>query len=155
MECLFCHPPPDECTDEAINLLVRNSKPCHRPFSRQVYRSVMRGAAPFACQFLWTFEPHFDGHLGPAWLSARIPIGDQWRPCMLLITGKVNFCHGVWALLRRSRVVRWCLRVPANGILLPVSIPARSVWPVVAHVQECCRVVCLDVGASDFRNFLD
>ena len=36
MECLFCHPPPEECTDEAINLLVGDSKPCHRPFSRQV-----------------------------------------------------------------------------------------------------------------------
>ena len=27
MECLFCHPPPEECTDEAVNLLVGNCKP--------------------------------------------------------------------------------------------------------------------------------
>ena len=43
--------------------------------------------------------------------------------CMLLISDNVNFCRGLWALLRRSRVVRRCLRVPANGSLLPLSIP--------------------------------
>ena len=30
-----------------------------------------------------------------------------------------------------------------------------SAWPVVAHVQELLPSGCLDVGASDFRNFLD
>ena len=36
MECLFCHPPLEECTDEAVNLLVRDCKPRHRPFPRQI-----------------------------------------------------------------------------------------------------------------------
>ena len=36
MECFFCHPPPEECTDEAVNLLVGDCKPRHGPFSRQV-----------------------------------------------------------------------------------------------------------------------
>ena len=35
-ECLFCNPPPEECTDETINLLAGDSKPRHRPFPRQV-----------------------------------------------------------------------------------------------------------------------
>ena len=62
VECLFCHPPPEECTDEAINLLVGNSKSRHRPFSMASHcRSVMGGAAHFARQLLWPFEPHFDG----------------------------------------------------------------------------------------------
>ena len=42
---------------------------------------------------------------------------------IFLITGNVNFSHSVWALLRRSRVVRWCLRVPANGSYRLLSIP--------------------------------
>ena len=36
IECLFCHSPPEECADKAVDLLVGNSKPRHRPFSRQV-----------------------------------------------------------------------------------------------------------------------
>ena len=38
----------------------------------------MRGAAHFVHQLLWPFEPHFDSRMGPAWLSAQIPAGDQW-----------------------------------------------------------------------------
>ena len=34
--------------------------------------------------------------------------------CMPLITGNINFCHGVRALLHRAWVVRRCLGVPAK-----------------------------------------
>ena len=36
MGCLFCHPPPEERTDEAIDLLAGDSKSRHRPFPRKV-----------------------------------------------------------------------------------------------------------------------
>ena len=36
MECLFSHSPPEECADKAVDLLVGDSKPRHRPFSGQV-----------------------------------------------------------------------------------------------------------------------
>ena len=42
----------------------------------------MRGAAHFVRQLLWPFEPHFDSRIGPAWLSAQIPVGDQWQQCL-------------------------------------------------------------------------
>ena len=32
----------------------------------------MRGVARFVRQLLWPFEPHVDGRIGPAWLSASI-----------------------------------------------------------------------------------
>ena len=43
MECLFCHLPPEECTGKAVNLLVGNCKPCHRPFPRQVTAQIPVG----------------------------------------------------------------------------------------------------------------
>ena len=36
VERFFCYPPPEECTDKAVNLLVGDCKPRHRPFPRQV-----------------------------------------------------------------------------------------------------------------------
>ena len=36
MECLFSHSPPEERADKAVDLLAGDSKPRHRPFSRQV-----------------------------------------------------------------------------------------------------------------------
>ena len=108
----------------------------------------MRGAAPFACQFLWTFEPQFDSHIGPAWLSARIPIGDQWRPCLHALHALdhwqdrfLSWRVGALAPVQGGQVVSQgsCKRDPpacehSDWLGLPV-------WPVVAHVQECCRVI--------------
>ena len=77
MECLFCHPPPEERTDKAIDLLAPSAIPWEGH-----YRSVMQGAAPCAWLFRWPFEPQIDSRIRPAWLSARIPTGDQCRPCL-------------------------------------------------------------------------
>ena len=117
----------------------------------------MRGAAPFACQFLWPFELHSDSRIGPAWLSARIPIGDQWRPCLhalhVLDHWRCQFLLwrvGALALIQGGQVVSpgSCDREPpafdhSDWLGLPV-------WPVVARVQECCRVVAwmLERGIS-------
>ena len=65
IECLLCHPPPEKCTDEAVNLLVGNCKSRHPRFPAGHRGSVMRGAAHFVRQLLWPF-------------------------CLLLIIGKVN-----------------------------------------------------------------
>ena len=87
----------------------------------------MRGAAHFARQLLWQFEPHFDSRIGPAWLSARIPVGDQWRPCLHALHALDHWqCQfpswrvGALASIQGGQVVS---RVPANGSLLPLSIP--------------------------------
>ena len=109
----------------------------------------MREAAPFACQFLWPFEPHFDSrkslHGSLLGFQLEISVGRASALCTLFITGNVNFSHGVWALLCGSRVVRWCetqgsckREPPAFEHSDWLGLP---VWLVVAHVQKCCRAV--------------
>ena len=108
----------------------------------------MREAAPFARQLLRPFEPHFDGGIGPAWLSARIPVGDQWRPCLHALHALDHWpCQfllwpvGALASIQGGQVVSQgsCkLEPPAFEHSDWRGLP---VWPVVAHVQECCRVV--------------
>ena len=72
----------------------------------------MRGAALFVRQLLWPFEPHFDSRIGPAWLSAQIPVGDHWQQCLLVLHALdhwqcqfLSWCVGALVLIQNGQVV--------------------------------------------------
>ena len=99
MECFFCHPPPEECTDEAVICLLEiASLAIGHSLGRSLW--ICGEGSGILCPSLWLLEPHFDGRVVPAWLSAQIPaeIGGS-SASSLCMPGNINFCHGVWALL--------------------------------------------------------
>ena len=105
MESLLSHSPPEERADKAVDLLAGDSKPRHRPFSRQVTVDLYGGERHLlpvsfsgGSRCLLIVVQNLHGSLFG--FQLEISGGCASALCLLLITDNINFCHGFWALLR-------------------------------------------------------
>ena len=124
-ECSFRNPPPEDCSDKPIHLLVGDGQSRHWPFAGQVTVELQRrqcnsfsGSISSSMSSNLVFMQTLHSRLlafqleicGCSASSLQVP----------LVIIQVNFCHDMLLLLRSFWVVRWRGRVHSGWCLLHI-----------------------------------